>query len=389
MKNFITILLCMGFMSTFVKAESGPSGGDTISPEFVKIFQSLPELIERRRADFPEVDLEKLKATVFDPRISVELKSNLEIQSSPKHATSDKSKKLILIDPTAWQFLGTLTDGELRKTVLALHEALVFMELEKTGDFHISNRLFIPPGVSAFNFKSMSTAELIELKEELEHGINMKTLFLTPLHKLKDKVNKMTCRTNVQTQFYGANVHEVARLREGLKIRIAVAQNDELMYYELANEAMRTSSLSKGVAVGSVAMLVVTGTAAGLAAMGQSEIGAFATGLIGLVVLPAGVMGELANRIPVDEEQALEWTNILVEALKDSPCDLSHLHWELTELRKFIRSETDQSFYRTRNAVMLGNLSRKMTGKLYSVALLDRIIYELELAQLDRILKLR
>ncbi|HUP58663.1 MAG TPA: hypothetical protein VM598_14490 [Bdellovibrionota bacterium] len=124
---------------------SGVKGGDFLSQGFAARLKALPALIEAKGpAAFPEIDVQRLRETVNDPSLRVELSSGpLTVEGVPKDAWASRESKLVTIDGSAIKHMLATPGGEVRVDALALHEALVLMTVEGNGDYHVSNRLLV------------------------------------------------------------------------------------------------------------------------------------------------------------------------------------------------------------------------------------------------------
>lgn len=177
---------------------------------------------------------------------------------------------------------------------------------------------------------------------------------------------------------------EIAKLKNRLKLRIEYAGEVERMHFDLANEATRTSSWGKvgpSTVVGIPLALLVAG-------IQLSSL----TSIFGYVILVPVVYFEkflisnifrnyiaLINPTSDSEEKALLMVRV-VKRLQQLNCDVSELHKDIASKRQEVMAQFDDPDYVYKNG--FGSRSANLTLQLYSLAFLDRLVYQMELSEL-------
>ncbi len=213
---------------------------------------------------------------------------------------------------------------------------------------------------------------------------------------------------NIQCQpmkLHSLDILERQKLIQRRQLQIKNASEIEQMYLDLAQDARKTSRVSKAIGFLGVTPLLMAGATVTIGASGMAAHSAL-TGAKSVTVVAlseqtipfitigaiAGANGfilykdyqfitEAARKDGVNVDGIITAYETLLKDITAKSCDLSKIHEEIKERREQLTARFGGAKYRFKN--LFGGEAEKLTAALYTLSVIDRMVYEMELYQLE------
>lgn len=243
--------------------------------------------------------------------------------------------------------------------------------------------------LSAHAGQIMASQNLIR-DQALGPEMTLKDVFFSSEKDFNSKLDRLGCKSFALNTVGG----EALNREQRLKLELNAAMSTEQVQFELAKDAMQTSTISKVTAISSLLPLVAaTGIGLfnyaddlGVVSSAQESI----VGVAGVTVVGGGFLADAAwansygnssSADRVNAETSAVNVPLIVQRLSAAQCDLSGVHSEIANLRTQVYREMDSRFYWLRNGLSFGMKSARITSQLYALALLDRMTFQIQLYQ--------
>lgn len=406
------------------RREGGNSGGggNDVGVEFQRAFLNAVQEIRRRA---PEVHAKLLEARVekfANEALVIVVDDRLEVQISGfiqnSVAYNNPEFGVILVHREEWQKI----KSQRQREAIALHEVLSLAGIESSGRYPISaayaadanflaawnslrrTGVDLPPAHLRRAGRNLaplhpSTNDLAQQVENRRLGLSQ--FFTLTNEGAEARLGDLQCSSSFQRKINrlvstGTAEQEIRRLR----MQISQAIENELMAYQLASDANRTHLLSRNIALAATTPILIYGISSlgfslGAATAGEGFMTLASTSFfLGTISLNGYLLTKnyqyFRDTITGSQKQLREAAarmEGLAKVLITNDCDISDLHSEITQQRANTIGEMDQSFYRLRNSLGFGSKSARITAELYALSLMDRMVYQIELTQLQQALR--